>query len=73
MACQDTLHRIAPGSRIDTDFPPKHLFSCEGPKLEDRRHGLERPGNFVDIVSICWVGGWDTNGIELTSGISGKL
>ena len=39
---KDTLHRIAPGSRIDTDFPPKHLFSCEGPKLEDRRHGLER-------------------------------
>jgi len=39
---KDTLHRIAPGSRIDGDFPPKHLFSCEGPKLEDRRHGLER-------------------------------
>jgi len=39
---KDTLHRIAPGSRIDADFPPKHLFSCEGPKLEDRRHGLER-------------------------------
>ena len=41
-ALKDTLHRIAPGSRIDGDFPPKHLFSCEGPKLEDRRHGLER-------------------------------
>ena len=43
-SCQDALHRIAPGSRIDSDFPPKHLFSCEGPKLEDRRHGLERQG-----------------------------
>jgi len=39
---KDTLHRISPRSRIDSDFPPKHLFSCEGPKLEDRRHGLER-------------------------------
>ena len=41
-ACQDSLNYMAPGSRVTSDFPPKHLFSCEGPKLEDRRHGLER-------------------------------
>mmetsp|Transcript_50461 Transcript_50461/g.61877 ORF Transcript_50461/g.61877 Transcript_50461/m.61877 type:complete len:284 (-) Transcript_50461:247-1098(-) len=39
---KDSLNYMAPGSRIATDFPPKHLLSCEGPKLEDRRHGLER-------------------------------
>ena len=41
-ACQDSLDYMARGSRVTSDFPPKHLFSCEGPKLEDRRHGLER-------------------------------
>ncbi|CAK9112230.1 unnamed protein product [Durusdinium trenchii] len=33
---------MAPHGWISQDFPPKHLFSCEGAKLEDRRHGLER-------------------------------
>ena len=36
------LGRMAPGARIEVDFPPKHFFSCEGAKLEDRRYGLER-------------------------------
>lgn len=39
---KDSLDYMARGSRVTSDFPPKHLFSCEGPKLEDRRHGLER-------------------------------
>lgn len=41
-ALKDRLARIAPGSMIDRGFPPKHLFSCEGAKLEERRHGLEQ-------------------------------
>mmetsp|Transcript_3721 Transcript_3721/g.6701 ORF Transcript_3721/g.6701 Transcript_3721/m.6701 type:complete len:359 (+) Transcript_3721:57-1133(+) len=40
-ALKDRLARIAPGSLIDRGFPPKHLFSCEGAKLEERRRGLE--------------------------------
>lgn len=41
-ALKDRLARIAPASTIDRGFPPKHLFSCEGAKLEERRHGLEQ-------------------------------
>ena len=41
-ALKDRLHRITPHAWINQDFPPKHLLSCEGPKLEDRRRGLER-------------------------------
>ena len=70
MMCQDALHRIARRSRIDSDFPPKHLFSCEGPKLEDRRHGLERQGGWW-LISM--LGLWFVIPMELTSRISGKL
>lgn len=39
---KERLHRMARHAWINQDFPPKHLLSCEGAKLEDRRHGLER-------------------------------
>ena len=40
-ALKDRLHRITPHAWINQDFPPKHLLSCDGPKVEDRRRGLE--------------------------------
>ncbi|CAE7475233.1 atad-3 [Symbiodinium sp. KB8] len=39
---KDSLVRIAPRSMIDRGFPRKHMFSCEGAKLEERRRGLEQ-------------------------------
>ncbi|CAE7573563.1 unnamed protein product [Symbiodinium natans] len=39
---KDRLARIARGSMIEHGFPPKHMFSCEGAKLEERRRGLEQ-------------------------------
>ena len=39
---KDSLARIAPRSMIDRGFPRKHMFSCEGAKLEERRRGLEQ-------------------------------
>ena len=46
---------MAPHGWISQDFPPKHLFSCEGAKLEDRRHGLERRCVFPGRRRIGWV------------------
>ena len=41
-ALKNRLHRIAPWSMIMCKFPRKHVFGCEGTRLEERRRGLEQ-------------------------------
>ncbi|OLQ00239.1 Sorting nexin-24 [Symbiodinium microadriaticum] len=40
-ALKDKLVTLAPTSMIDQHFPRKHMFGCQGRKLEARRRGLE--------------------------------